>query len=71
MNTPIYDFVKNYAKSRPVRLHMPEDAFWRRMNPVRIQRLYEAVMPQEGRTRPKSGPQQPEGLLDYIRRGGG
>lgn len=23
MNTPIYDFVKNYAKSRPVRLHMP------------------------------------------------
>lgn len=41
------------------------------MNPVRFLRLYEAALPsQEGKIRPKSDAQQPEGLLDYITRGG-
>lgn len=53
-------------------LHQPEEQFWRRMNPVRFLRLYEAAMPsQEGKIRPNSGPQQPESLFDYMRRGGG
>ena len=40
------------------------------MNPARFMRIYNAAMPQEGKNRPKSGPQQPEGLFDYITRGG-
>ena len=51
-------------------LHQPEREFWRTMNPARFMRLYNATLPQEGKIRPNSGPQQPESLLDYIRRGG-
>lgn len=52
-------------------LHQPEREFWRTMNPARFMRLYNAYLPQEGKIRPNSGPQQTESLFDYMRRGGG